>query len=113
MTNYQVTGPLAIVKGKDGKIRYCYTGSPIPSDIDDEQVQRLVVDGLVSEVGDDGNVVDPSKQSTEIPSGAPVARPSQVAPKSAWVDYAVSRGMDRRKAESLDKRELIDAFPAE
>lgn len=110
MANYQVTGPLAIVKGKDGKIRYCYTGSPIPGDIDDEQVQRLVVDGLVSEVGDDGNVVDPSEQSTEAPS---VARPSQVAPKSAWVDYAVSRGMDRRKAESLDKRELIDAFPAE
>ncbi|MFD0885298.1 hypothetical protein ACFQ08_12150 [Streptosporangium algeriense] len=37
----------------------------------------------------------------------PVGRPAQSAPKAAWVEWAVGRGMDREQAEDLTKTELI------
>lgn len=34
-------------------------------------------------------------------------RPAQSAPKSAWVAYAVSRGIPAKEAEAMDKPKLI------
>jgi hypothetical protein len=36
-------------------------------------------------------------------------RPARQASKGAWVDYAVSRGMDRDEAESMTRDQLITA----
>lgn len=41
------------------------------------------------------------------PAPEPGGRPSPSAPKAAWVDYAVSRGMIRADAEMLTKQQLI------
>jgi hypothetical protein len=40
------------------------------------------------------------------PEGA-AGRPARVAPKAAWVEYAVSRGVDRVEAEDMTKEELV------
>lgn len=38
-------------------------------------------------------------------------RPSRTAPKSDWVDYAVTEhGADRDTAEALTRRDLIEAY---
>lgn len=111
MADYQVTGPLAIVTGKDGKHKYLYTGAPVPGDIDKTQRDRLAADGLIGEVDDSGAVVE-REESDE--SAAPkVARPTQVAPRDDWEAYAISRGMSVPRAKALTKRELIDAYPSE
>jgi hypothetical protein len=106
MAGYRVVGAVALVKSGDGKVRYYYNGASIPEDIvDKDDIQRLVALGLVEQVDSPGEPVASGK--------AALARPAQVAPKSEWEDYAVFRGMSRAKAQSLSKRELIDAFPAE
>jgi hypothetical protein len=131
---YQVTGALAVVTIA-GQRRYLYEGAVLPEDIEQEEIDRLVDARLVSEVDDSGNVVregDEPGDSTDQPepspalanpadvlsqpaevTGEPVPeRPSLVASKEVWVDYAVTRGMSRARAESMSKRELIDAYPA-
>lgn len=102
-------------------------------EVPDEDVERLLRAGAIvpAEVADSKDApVDevetvaqeadepPSAESDPEPTAdeAPEApakqltRPKQAAPKPAWVEYAVSRGMDREEAEGLDKRELIAAL---
>jgi hypothetical protein len=43
------------------------------------------------------------------PLGYPGA-PKAYASKTEWVEYAVSRGMDREEAERLSKTNLIDSL---
>ena len=59
-----------------------------------------------------GAEISPSPEAPSLPGTDPAPRPAQVATKAAWVDYAVSRGMDRAAAEAMTKQELIDAFAA-
>jgi len=42
-----VTAPLVGVNGKDGKVKYLYRGTPVPEDVAKEDIDRLVVDGLI------------------------------------------------------------------
>lgn len=110
MSSYQVTGPLALVTDQTGKVRYIYNGSPVPEDIDDEQLDRLIGRGLVSKVDEHER---PVSDQAERAGSEPVERPAQVASKGLWVDYAVSRGAGRAAAEAMTKQELIDAYPGE
>lgn len=50
MAEHVVTGPLAVVKDVDGKLRYYYTGAVLPKDVSADEVDRLVTVGLVSEL---------------------------------------------------------------
>jgi hypothetical protein len=111
MANYQVVGPLAIVKGEDGKIRYLYTGASVPRDLDKAQCDRLLADGLIGEVDASGGDVeiDKSEESAE----SKVDRPAQVAPREDWEAYVVSRGTPLAKAKSMSKPQLINAYPPE
>lgn len=121
MGTYVVTGPLALVTDPAGKVRYLYTGARIPRDIPAEQVQHLIGRGLVTEM--DKPAPGPSEvlagagasPSAAGEVGAPglLERPSQVAVKGLWVDYAVSRGADRASVEAMTKQEIIDAYPRE
>lgn len=130
--SYVVIAPLACVKDKGGKLHYLYYGSPVVVDLTDEDRDRYVSRGLI------GKVVEGEPESGEVradqlnPSdflSAPAAstetlaepeatepperaeRPAAVAPKDAWEDYAVKRGMSRERAESLSKRQIQDAYP--
>ena len=127
MATYVVTGPAVTVTDRAGKLRYYYADALLPGDVSAEQVARLVGRGLVAEVADPLTAVlaEPPTPPTDTAAPdasatAPVAtgagrpeRPAQVATKAAWVDYAVARGMDRAKAEAMNKGELLDAFPPE
>lgn len=35
-------------------------------------------------------------------------RPAQADPKDAWVDYAVTQGIDRDEAEAMTKADLVE-----
>ncbi|MBX4168049.1 hypothetical protein K3M35_05130 [Rhodococcus sp. DMU2021] len=42
-----VTAPLVGVNGADGKLKYLYHGTVVPSDVSKEDIDRLVEDGLI------------------------------------------------------------------
>lgn len=50
---YTVTAPLAIVRNSEqgGRQEYVYQGSPLPSYVSGEEVQRLLDADLIAEVG--------------------------------------------------------------
>lgn len=50
MASHEVTGPLAVVKDANGKLRYYYTGAVLPEDVPAAEVSRLAAIGLVSPV---------------------------------------------------------------
>lgn len=110
MSNYQVIGPLALVKDANGKVHYYYQDAVIPQEIDDDQRDRLLDSGLVAEVDDDGKII--KRESKRAAEDKPVERPTRVAPHSAWVDFAVSKGLDRKTAEGMSKADLIEKYPA-
>lgn len=60
----------------------------------------------------DATAATDTAETSQAPEGHTDAleRPKQAAAKAVWVEYAVSRGMDRDAAEDLDKRELIAAL---
>ncbi|MGF7124037.1 hypothetical protein [Rhodococcus sp. BE178] len=47
-----VTAPLVGVNGADGKVKYLYRGTIVPSDVTNDDVARLVADGLVAPTED-------------------------------------------------------------
>lgn len=102
-----VTGPLAIVPTANGQQVYVYEGGYLPVDTPDDAIEHLVSAGLVTHVDDLG---ERSGGDVEV---AATERPLPGESKARWVDYVVSRGMDRSAAESMTKGELIDAYPAE
>lgn len=55
-----VTAPLVGVNGVDGKVKYLYRGTPVPSDVSKDDIERLVADGLIESAGAD----DPAPKST-------------------------------------------------
>lgn len=65
-------------------------------DLDDEAADEA---GESDEVDDDAADEDDTDEGVE--------RPAQSAPKSAWVAYAVSRGIPEKEAEAMDKPRLI------
>ncbi|MFD7046183.1 hypothetical protein, partial [Rhodococcus jostii] len=87
-----MTAPLVLVTDQQGRLGYWYQGQDIPW-IGDADRTRLEADGLIT-------------TTPAVASSAP-ARPSQTAPKAAWVDYAVSTGIAKDDAEDLTKQELI------
>lgn len=118
--SYTVTGALAVVTDSAGKLRYLYQGSPVPDDIADVEVSRLVESGLVTQ-DPEIRLMEPDEPTGPLGPSDPVdvaggdderdvARPPQVAPKADWVDYAVSRGASRNDAEVATKAELIERY---
>ena len=44
---YTVTAPLIGVEGVDGKLKYLYQGTPVPSDVAQKDLDRLEAEGLI------------------------------------------------------------------
>lgn len=98
---YQVLAPLVLVRDEEGKTHHCYNGQTVDF-IEPGHAAYLVQEGLVAVV-----------PGAAISGGDPAAdspRPAHVAPKSDWVDYAVSNGFDRDEAESMSKQALISSL---
>lgn len=66
-----------------------------------------------------GKLIDPSEpvaqsapESEPEPAAEPASsgRPAQADNKAAWVDWAVSQGVDREEAETATKAELIELY---
>lgn len=45
--SYIVKAPLVGVNGADGKVKYLYIGTPVPSDVSAEDLERLEEGGLI------------------------------------------------------------------
>ncbi len=102
---YKVTAPLVLVRDQQGGVTYHYNEALLPSDVGGEQLQQLLDAGMVEKTGSD------PRQTTDEQDAPPtvqVKKPAQVAPKEAWVEYAVSRGATPAEAELLTKQELIE-----
>lgn len=134
MATYEVTGPLAVVKGTDGKIHYYYQGAALPAELPNTELDRLVAVGLVKKAGGPIAPPDLSGQSTRGPliGGEPTdpqpetdardgedfagsehtERPSDNDSKGTWVAYAVAQGMPEAEAQKLSRGQLAERYPA-
>ncbi|MBF6326772.1 MULTISPECIES: hypothetical protein [Nocardia] len=108
-----VTAPVVVVPDATGKLRYHYRGAVL-DELSEYDYDRLVARGMVADLGRPAvAVVDPdpdgdgeSGQAEQSGTGD-LERPKQAAPKEAWVEYAVARGMSEAEADALTKAELI------
>lgn len=53
---------------------------------------------------------EPETEAEPVPEPVESDAPSQHDLKADWVDYAVSKGLDRDEAEELTKAELIELY---
>ncbi len=104
---YKVTAPLVLVRDQQGAFSYHYNEGLLPEYVSREQLQQFLDAGLVEKTG-----ADPRQATGEqdAPLTVQVKKPAQVAPKEAWVEYAVSRGATPAEAELLTKQELVEQF---
>jgi hypothetical protein len=103
---YVVTGPVVVLpEATTGLTKYYYEGAILPDGLDKDRVQGVIDDGLVAEVDDPAAPIEGDEESGVPPV---VAKPKQGDDKSAWVDYAVSKGAERADAEAMTKAELIE-----
>lgn len=113
--SHVVTGALAVVADATGVKRYYYQGTVLPEDLPSTELQRLTEIGLVAREVAPAVHVDAAPPKGDPPKGESSkpepARPADVASKGTWVEYAVSRGTDRRTAEAMTRPQLIDAYP--
>lgn len=109
MTAAEVTAPVIVVPGADDKLHYHYSGAIVDLNADD--YERLIADGMVKAYEAETTAApadaDGDGDGGNGGSGDSPERPKQTAPKDAWVDYAVTRGIDKAEAEALTKPELI------
>ncbi|MGV7585235.1 hypothetical protein PJN38_24235 [Mycobacterium kansasii] len=104
--SYRVIAPLVLAKDSEGKTHHRYEGEIIQW-LSPAQASHFLGLGLVE-----------ARNEALTPVGDPVGdgdKPKQVAPKAAWIEYAVSRApQDQRltadEAEAMTKAELVERF---
>ena len=100
----------------DDEGRVIAQGEPVlASQLDPRGFVDRQSNATTTEPASGGDVeASPTTEQVRDALGEPaLERPALVASKEVWVDYAVSRGMSRARAESLSKREIMDAYPPE
>ncbi|ASR84940.1 hypothetical protein SEA_KSQUARED_7 [Mycobacterium phage Ksquared] len=113
---YRVVAPLVCARDQGGRTHHRYYGEVIewlPAD----QAKHLLELGMVEKLGaaaapepeDDADDLD-DEADVEPQPRAEGGAPLRAAPKVEWVDYAVSKGVDRDEAEALNKAELIELY---
>ena len=134
VTNYKVVGEAAHVK-VDGGLRLAYKGAPVPDGQDPERLEHLLSTGLIAEVEDadlapnaavvadefattGGQRVTPEVDGEQEQKRAAAraklpadgSAPDGRASTEVWVEYAVSRGLDRTEAEKASREDLKRAL---
>ena len=119
--SYQVTGACVIVTTSSPvgpqKITM-YAPALLPPDVPQREIDHLLSVGLIAEVGAKAPAAAPAvpadgqggEGGSEPPGPTPGGKPSQGDPKAAWVEYAVSQGVDRAEAEKASKADLVGMF---
>lgn len=107
MKQYTVTAPLVVVRDPSGgSLTYVYQGAPLPA-IDEAQLDRLLLFGMVAEVEEVEEEVEPT---------APVVTPTDAPEKKALTDmsYVELQELAKEKGipESAAKDELLAALSA-
>ena len=92
------------------------TRGDVLDDLFDDDVERLLKAGAIREVTDD-EPAETEPEAVEVPAehpardeSRPVEQPKRTAPKHDWVEYAVTKGLDRGEAEAMTKDDLMDAL---
>ncbi|WP_063039717.1 hypothetical protein [Nocardia pseudovaccinii] len=117
---YRVIAPLVIAHDQVGQAHHKYAGEVIPW-LSQEQTEHLLDMGMVEELAAPAAAPAPAPAPAPVATGDPggtqqappeavttgaASRPLQAAPKEVWVEYAVSRGVDRAAAEAMTKADL-------
>lgn len=98
---YRVLKPCAFTQGGQA-VHHTQAGAVVAPD--DELVAAALVAAGKLEAVEEGADTAP----TPNPDAAPQPQASDA--KAAWVDYAVTKGLDRVEAEHMTKQELIDTL---
>lgn len=68
---------------------------------------------IVAFCAEQGGEVPVAPAAPPVKDPAPDGAPSKSASKVAWVEYAVSKGVDQAEAEGLTRDQLVERFTAE
>lgn len=111
MTVYVAAVPLVVHVGCDGTTKHAYIGQPVEYG-DPAALAGAIAAGYVRPAGDAEDTVDAAAATaTQTDDALPaIPRPPFTAPKSDWVDVAVTQGYTRSEAEAMTKHDLIELF---
>lgn len=100
------TAPLVLARGGDGVVQYAYRGQVI-DDLTDEAATRLVSEGFVTALGNDGVRAVPAISQLD---PVDVDAPPRTASTKVWREYAAAQGFDVVEAEAMNRQQLIEAL---
>lgn len=96
--------------GAPRKIVKRYRGDAVDG-LSAKDVERLLRAGAIAEAGGAASSVAAPVAASPVSSTAVTSgRPKLTAPKQAWIDYAVSKGLDASEAAEMSKQDLIEAL---
>jgi hypothetical protein len=115
---HQVVWEKMAIQGDDGSDTIYKRGEILPDGVNDFLLGVYVSTGAVRFVEDAAKAEEETEElSPSFPPGAQTGEPDQnpeppatSANKPEWVEYAVSRGMDRAAADRLSKDALINRY---
>jgi len=102
------------IRGENGAL-HCFD-VPLPpgiaSRLDKGDLLRVGSDGSPWTAPDAGEPPEPPAGDGPLPDGAP-RLPARSASRAVWAKFAVSQGMDRDKAATMAKADLVAEFTQE
>jgi len=104
-----VSSPLVAVNGVDGKVKYLYRNTIVPSDVSEKDITRLVADGLIEKV----STVSAAAPESQDEAGDSLERPAESGKGSGmdkWVAYAAAHEVEIDPESSKD--DIIAAVAA-
>lgn len=118
MTALRVTAPLVLVRDERGCTNHCYENAVVDV-LDADHAAYLLMQGMA--VPADGTRPTPAtphhgdagRCGAKVNGGDPAVdlpRPPHVAPKDAWIEYAVAQGFDVQEASAMTKAQLVAAL---
>lgn len=105
---YKVLAPQVNAKDHEGHLRAHFPGQIIAW-LNDAERHRFLRLKHVEEIGEPAQQHPVDSAVTPTPPGSG-ERPPQVAPKDAWVTYAVAQGYSQAEADAMTKQDLIAAL---
>lgn len=104
-----VSSPLVAVNGADGKVKYLYRGTIVPSDVSEKDIKRLVADGLIEKVSA-ASAAEPEPQDKAGDSSDRPAESGNGSGKDKWVAYAAAHEVEIEPESS--REDIIAAVTA-
>ena len=106
MPKYVVTEGCYVPVGESGGTRFKPPGVTVTLDAKTAATLEGFVEPLGRRRAPTSQVPDAPVQPQDVPADVP----AQSDTKEAWVDFAVTKGTARDKAEAMTKADLVDKF---